>query len=152
MRQYSNFKICEQIYFLRSYESRKVLENLKTDFNKNLAYTNFFSISLNSTNFRRTTTPHKKLWDFFHLLVSFPFTASKTELDHYHHKLNVQGTSRVVKWPSKWRNFSKITNSSLEFFFLWKILWTIVWPTIDLKTHKKVVFNNVANHTTLSLR
>ena len=117
MRQYSIFKICDQIYFLRSYESRKVLENLKTDFNKNLAYTNFFSISLNTTNFRRTTTPHKKLWDFFHLLVSFPFTASKTELDHYHHKLNVQGTSRVVKWPSKWRNFGKITNSSLEFFF-----------------------------------
>ena len=61
MRQYSNFKICEQIYFLRCYENREVLTNLKTDFNKNLAYTDFFNISLNTINFRRTTSPYKKL-------------------------------------------------------------------------------------------
>ena len=69
---YSNFKICEQIYFLRSYENREVLAKLKTDFNKNLAYTDFFNISLNTTNFRRTTLPHNKLWDFSSVsLVSF---------------------------------------------------------------------------------
>ena len=52
-----------------SYENREDLANLKTDFNKNLADTDFFNISLNTTNFRRTTSSHKKLWDFFHLLV-----------------------------------------------------------------------------------
>ena len=36
MRYYSNFKICEQIYFLRSYENREVLANLKTDSDKTL--------------------------------------------------------------------------------------------------------------------
>ena len=36
MRYYSNIKICEQIYFLRSYENREVLANLKTDPDKNL--------------------------------------------------------------------------------------------------------------------
>ena len=37
MRYYGNFKISEQIYFLRSYENSEVLANLKTDSNKNLA-------------------------------------------------------------------------------------------------------------------
>ena len=36
MRYYGNFKISEQIYFLRSYENTEVLANLKTDSNKNL--------------------------------------------------------------------------------------------------------------------
>ena len=31
MRYYGNFKISEQIYFLRSYENTGVLKNLKTD-------------------------------------------------------------------------------------------------------------------------
>ena len=45
MRCYSNTKICEQIYFLRSYENRKVLANLKTDSDKNLARSHFLKIS-----------------------------------------------------------------------------------------------------------
>ena len=45
MRYYSNIKICEQLYFLRSYENREVLANLKTDLNKNLAPSHFFNIS-----------------------------------------------------------------------------------------------------------
>ena len=36
MRYYGNFKICEQIWFLRSYENREVLANLRTDSDKNL--------------------------------------------------------------------------------------------------------------------
>ena len=36
MRYYGNFKISEQIYFLRSYENTEVLANLKTDSNNNL--------------------------------------------------------------------------------------------------------------------
>ena len=36
MRYYGNFKISEQIYFLRSYENTEVLANLKTDSNKKL--------------------------------------------------------------------------------------------------------------------
>ena len=36
MRYDGNFKISEQIYFLRSYENTEVLANLKTDWNKNL--------------------------------------------------------------------------------------------------------------------
>ena len=36
MRYYGNFKISEQIYFLRSYENTEVLVNLKTDSNKDL--------------------------------------------------------------------------------------------------------------------
>ena len=43
MRLYSsNIKICELIYFLRSYENRKVLADLKTDSNKNLARRSLF--------------------------------------------------------------------------------------------------------------
>ena len=59
MRQYGNFKICEQIYFLRPYENREVLGNLKPDSNKNLACSHFFNISLNINIFRRTATPNK---------------------------------------------------------------------------------------------
>ena len=58
-----------------------------------------------------------------------PFTASITKLNHYHYKLNVQGTSQVVKLPRKWKNFSKITNSFLEFFFFVKDF------VIDCRTH-----------------
>ena len=58
----------------------EVLANLKTDSNKNLARSHFFNIHFNTTDFKRTTTPHKIL----------------QELDHYHYKLNVRGTSRVV--------------------------------------------------------
>ena len=36
MRYYGNFIISEQIYFLRSYENREVLANLKTESDKNL--------------------------------------------------------------------------------------------------------------------
>ena len=36
MRYYGSFKISEQIYFLRSYENREVLANLKIDSDKNL--------------------------------------------------------------------------------------------------------------------
>ena len=36
MRYYGNFKISQQIYFLRSYENREVLANLETDSDKNL--------------------------------------------------------------------------------------------------------------------
>ena len=36
MRYYGNFKISEQICFLRSNEDMEVLANLKTDSNKNL--------------------------------------------------------------------------------------------------------------------
>ena len=36
--------------------------------------------------------------------------------------------------------------------FLWKILWAIVGSTTDLMTHKKIVYDNVTNHMTLSLR
>ena len=36
MRYYGNFKISEQIFFLRSYENREVLANLKTDSDKTL--------------------------------------------------------------------------------------------------------------------
>ena len=36
MCYYGNFKICKQIYLLKSYENRKVLANLKTDSDKNL--------------------------------------------------------------------------------------------------------------------
>ena len=59
MRYYGNFIISEQIYFLRSYENKEVLANLKTDSNKNLAPSHFFNISLNTNNFRRTATAHK---------------------------------------------------------------------------------------------
>ena len=34
MHHCGNFKIGKQIYFLRSYENREVLANLKTDLNK----------------------------------------------------------------------------------------------------------------------
>ena len=37
MHYYGNFKISEQIYFLKSYENTEVLGNLKTDLSKNLA-------------------------------------------------------------------------------------------------------------------
>ena len=50
----------------------KFWQTLKTDFNKNLAYTNFSSISLNTTNFRRTTTPHKKNFETF-FICQFSF-------------------------------------------------------------------------------
>ena len=36
MRYYGNFIISEQIYFLRSYENKEVLANLKTEPDKNL--------------------------------------------------------------------------------------------------------------------
>ena len=36
LRYYGNFKISEQIYFLRSYENTEILVNLKTDSNKDL--------------------------------------------------------------------------------------------------------------------
>ena len=36
MRNYGNFKISEQIYFLKSDENTEVLANLKTDSNNNL--------------------------------------------------------------------------------------------------------------------
>ena len=77
------------------------MANLKPDSNKNLARFHFFNISLNTANFARTTIPHKILLDFFYLLVKFPFASSETELDHYHYKLNVQGTSRALKQPRK---------------------------------------------------
>ena len=101
MGKYSNFKSLEQIYFLRSYENRELLANLKTDSNKNLARSHFFNISLNTNNFRRTPTPHKIFSDLFHLLLKFRFTASETELDHYHYKLDVRGTLQFVKQPRK---------------------------------------------------
>ena len=34
MRYYSRIKICEQLYFLRSYENSYVLANLETDLKK----------------------------------------------------------------------------------------------------------------------
>ena len=36
MYYYGTFKISEQIYFLRSYENREILANLKTDSDKSL--------------------------------------------------------------------------------------------------------------------
>ena len=36
MHYYGTFKISEQIYFLRSYENREILANLKTDSDKSL--------------------------------------------------------------------------------------------------------------------
>ena len=51
----------------------------------------------------------KTFLDFFHFLAQFVFTASETELDYYHHKVNV----RVAERPNtqdlrKLRNFKKI--------------------------------------------
>ena len=66
---YSNFRICKQIYSLRSYENREVLAYLKTDSNKKLACSHFFNVSFNTTNFRRTATAYKILTDFFYLLI-----------------------------------------------------------------------------------
>lgn len=95
MRQYNNFKICKQI--LRSSENRIVWANLKTDLNNNLYYNHFFDISLNTISFKRTTKPYKMLRDIFYLLEQFPLTASETEVDYHHYKLNVRITSRVVE-------------------------------------------------------
>ena len=52
------------MFFWRSYKNRDVSANLKTDSNKNLARSHFFNISFNTTNFRRTTTAHKIVWDY----------------------------------------------------------------------------------------
>ena len=51
-------------------------------------------------------------------------------------------------------NEKNLVKSGIHFWksFLWKVLWTIVGPTTDLKAHKKVVYDNVTNHKTLSLR
>ena len=46
----------------------EVFANLKTDSIKNLACSHFFNISVNTTNFRTSTTAHKILGDFY-LLV-----------------------------------------------------------------------------------
>ena len=52
-------RFAKRPYFLRSYENREHLAKLKTDFNKNLALSDFLNISLDATNFRRTTSPHE---------------------------------------------------------------------------------------------
>ena len=46
-------------YIFRSYANREVLANLKTHSNKNVARSHLFNIRFNTTNFRRTTTPHE---------------------------------------------------------------------------------------------
>ena len=86
MRYYGNFKISEQIYFVRSYENMEAFENLKTDSNKNLP----LPIS-------QEIQPLTKYFGTFLSLILVFFTSSETELDHYHYKLNVRVTSRVVK-------------------------------------------------------
>ena len=78
MRYYCNFKISEHTYFLRSYKNREVLSNLKTDSGKNLQLP--------------ISEEMQPLTKYFGT-----FTSSETELDHYHYKLNVRVTSRVVK-------------------------------------------------------
>ena len=101
MRWYTNFKICKYIYFLRSYENREVLANLKTDLDKNLLLPTSEEIY-----------PLTKYFGTFYMLVQFPFTSSETELYHYQYKLNVRVTSRVVKRLKKLENFRKITKLS----------------------------------------
>ena len=64
MCQYNDVMICEQI-FLRPYEKKEVLVNLKIHLVKNLARSHFFNISFNSAIFKRTAIPHKILWDLF---------------------------------------------------------------------------------------
>ena len=67
--------------FLRFYENRKVLVNLKSNSNKSLAHSHLFNIKFNTSNVRRTRTTHKIPRDFF----------------QYQYKLNVRVTSQVVK-------------------------------------------------------
>ena len=113
MSQYNNFKICKQICFLRSHENRHVLANLKTLSNKNVARSHFFNKSFNTTNLnynhKENYNHSQNILRLFYLLVQFPFTSSETELDHYHYKLTVRVTLRIVKRLRKQANFSKIT-------------------------------------------
>ena len=85
MCYYGQFKISEQTCFLRSYETSEVLAKLKTD-SKTYHY-----------QVQKRYSPSQNTLELFNLLFQFPFTSSKTELDHYHYKLNVRVTSRVVK-------------------------------------------------------
>ena len=57
--------------YLKSYEKRKALVDLKADSNKNLAYSHFFNLSFNATNIRRTTMTHKIARDSFICWSSF---------------------------------------------------------------------------------
>ena len=78
MHLYNNFKICEQTYLLRTYENREVLENLKTDSNKNLARSHFSTYVLTLPTSEELQTLIKYFKTFFYLLVLFPFISSET--------------------------------------------------------------------------
>ena len=111
MRQYSNLKICKQTYFLRFFEHREVLANLKTDLNKNPARNHFFNIGFNTTNFRRITTPHKRLSDFLICCSSFLSSQAKQTRPL---SLKTECPSYLTSGQTtqKMRNFNKITKLS----------------------------------------
>ena len=115
MRWYSNFKICEKIYFLRSYETGKFWETSKLIRIKPPPCIHFFNQIFNTTNFRRTTNPQKMLWEFFYLLAWFPFTTSETELYAYQNKLNI--------WVSP--QFAKLLNPNKDGIFKGSSFWDI---------------------------
>ena len=93
MRYYGNFIISEQIYFLRSYENKEVLANLKTEPDKNLRLPISEEIQPLTKYFGTFFISYCSYSSYSIIL----FTLSETELDPHHQKLNVGVTSRVVK-------------------------------------------------------
>ena len=115
MRWYSNFKICEKIYFLRSYETGKFWETSKLiRIKPHLVFT--FSAQFSTLLTSEELQTLKKCFEnFFYLLAWFPFTTSETELYAYQNKLNI--------WVSP--QFAKLLNPNKDGIFKGSSFWDI---------------------------
>ena len=52
----------------------------------------------------------QNIWRLFHVLTQFLFTASETELDYYHQKVNVRVASRVAEPPKTYYDLRRLVN------------------------------------------
>ena len=55
----------------------------------------------------------QNIWRLFHVLTQFLFTASETELDYYHQKVNVRVASRVAEPPKTYYDLRRLVNFKL---------------------------------------